>query len=203
MGRPKALCDFFGRSCLQLALDACRDALLARPIVVLGFSADEIRAHVRLENATVRINDSPGSGELSSLKTGLTGLPSFAGAFLLYPVDFPLVTAVDIQPLVAGWQVRRGQQRIFIPSHERRRGYPILFDIALRDGLLQLGDAAPLLACIDVPAHQIADLEADMPYVLMNMDTPKDYARCLAEFRYRAMGSRRIVRDASPGEELR
>src|SRR4030095_12071235 len=41
MGCPKALCDFYGRSCLELALDACREALLARPIVVLGFWASQ------------------------------------------------------------------------------------------------------------------------------------------------------------------
>src|SRR5882724_9236195 len=52
MGTPKALCDFDGRSCLQLALDACREAGLARPIVVLGFWAAEISAHVRLDAAT-------------------------------------------------------------------------------------------------------------------------------------------------------
>src|SRR4051794_33574845 len=57
MGAPKALCDFDGRPCLQLALDACHDAGLGTPIVVLGFWAAQIRARVPLATAAVRFND--------------------------------------------------------------------------------------------------------------------------------------------------
>lgn len=191
MGSPKALCDFYGRSCLELALDACREARLARPIVVLGVWAPEIGARVRLDAATVRINDLSQHGQTSSLKVGLMALPSSAEAFLLYPVDFPLLTALDIQPVLAEWQARRGERRIFIPSYASRRGHPVLVDAALRDVFLRLDDAAPARAVIEARAHQIAYIEHDTPYVLMDMDTPEDYARCLAEFRRRAMGPRR------------
>ena len=53
MGRLKALCDFDGRTCLELALDACREASLAPPIVVLGYQAETIRRLVRFGDATV------------------------------------------------------------------------------------------------------------------------------------------------------
>lgn len=188
MGGPKALCDFYGRSCLQLALDTCRDARLARPIVVLGFWAREISARMRLETTTVRINEQSDHGQTSSLKVGLMALPRSADAFLLYPVDFPLLTALDVQPLLAAWQARRFGQRIFIPSHARRRGHPVLIDAMLQDEFLRLDDETPARAVIEARGYQITYVEHDTPYVLMDMDTPDDYARCLAEFRRRAMG---------------
>jgi molybdenum cofactor cytidylyltransferase len=203
MGRPKALCDFYGRSCLELALDACREARLAAPIVVLGFWAREIRAAVRLETATIRINDRPQGGQTSSLKVGLAGLPHRTEAFLLYPVDFPLLTAVDIQPLCVAWQMRRRERRIFIPSYGRQRGHPVLFDIALRDDCLHLDDGQPLDALADARANQVALVAHDTPYILMDMNTPVDYARCLAEFRRRAMGSPSRYQDDADGRESR
>src|SRR2546427_6675799 len=178
MGAPKALCDFDGRPCLQLALDACREAGLARPVVVLGFWAAEISAHVRLEAATVRLNDLAHHGQTSSLKVGLRALSARAQAFLLYPVDFPLLTAEDVRPLLAAWRTRRRNQRIFIPSHARRRGHPVLFDAALRASFLALDVAAPARAVVDARADEIVYVEHDTPYVLMDMDTPEDYARC-------------------------
>ena len=187
MGTPKALCDFDGRSCLQLALDACREAGLARPIVVLGFWAAEISAHVRLDAATVRLNDLAHHGQTSSLKVGLRALPARAQAFLLYPVDFPLLTAEDLRPLLAAWRTRRRDQRIFIPSHARRRGHPVLFDATLRGTFLALDVAAPARAVVDARADEIVYVEHDTPYVLMDMDTPEDYARCMTEFRLRTM----------------
>ena len=188
MGSPKALCDFYGRSCLELALDACREALLARPIVVLGFWASQISARVRLDAATVRINDLSHRGQTSSLKVGLGALPSSAEAFLLYPVDFPLLTAMDIQPLLAAWRRRRSEQRIFIPSYAHRRGHPVLFDAELRGAFLRVHDDAPARAVIEARPDAVSYVDHDTPYVLMDMDTPQDYGRCLAEFRRRAMG---------------
>jgi molybdenum cofactor cytidylyltransferase len=196
MGTPKALCDFDGRSCLQLALDACREAGLARPIVVLGFWAAEISARVPLGAATIHRNALAHHGQTSSLKVGLQALPARAQAFLLYPVDFPLLTAEDLRPLLAAWRARRHDQRIFIPSHTHRRGHPVLFDATLRGNFLALDVAAPARAVVDARADEIVYVENDTPYVLMDMDTPQDYVRCMTEFRLRTM--RRHGRDRRP-----
>ena len=190
MGTPKALCDFDGHSCLQLALHTCREAGLARPIVVLGYWAAEISARVRLEAATVHRNGLPHHGQTSSLKVGLRALPARAQAFLLYPVDFPLLTAEDVRLLLAAWRTRRRDQRIVIPSHGHRRGHPVLFDAVLRESFLALDDATPAHAVVDARASDIVYVEHDTPYVLMDMDTPEDYARCVTEFRLRTMRRR-------------
>ena len=186
MGRPKALCDFDGRTCIELALDACRQASLAPPIVVLGFQAATIRRRVRFGNATVVMNECAERGQTSSLKAGLSALPDHAEAFLLYPLDFPLVCAAELGLLLTAWRARSRGRRIFIPSHDRRRGHPVLFDATLRVAFMQLADESPARAVVDASPDQISYVECETPYVLTDMDTPEDYARCLLIFRSRA-----------------
>jgi molybdenum cofactor cytidylyltransferase len=198
MGRLKALCDFDGRTCLELALDACREGRLAAPIVVLGFQAETIQRLVRLGDATVVMNESAERGQTSSLKAGLSLLPDGAEAFLLYPVDFPLVSAAELGLLVTAWRARSSGQRIFIPSHDRRRGHPVLFDATLRDAFMQLTDEAPARAVVDAYRDRISYVECATPYVLIDMDTPDDYARCLLAFRSRARTTKAVGGGAIP-----
>jgi molybdenum cofactor cytidylyltransferase len=186
MGRLKALCDFDGRTCIELALDACREATLAPPIVVLGFHAETIRRCVPFGDATVVVNEWAERGQTSSLKAGLGTLPDQAEAFLLYPVDFPLVSAAEVRLLVSAWHERAPGARIFIPSHERRRGHPVLFDASLRDAFMRLADDSPARAVVDASPEQVSHVDCETPYVLIDMDTPDDYIRCLGAFQCRA-----------------
>ena len=186
MGRLKALCDFDGRTCLELALDACREARLAPPIVVLGFQAETIRRLVRFGDATVVTNECAERGQTSSLKAGLSALPDQAEAFLLYPADFPLVCAAELRLLLTAWRARGSGRRIFIPSHDGRRGHPVLFDAALRAAFMLLADESPARTVVDASRDQISYVECETPYVLIDMDTPEDYARCLLVSRSRA-----------------
>ena len=186
MGRPKALCEFDGWTCIELALDACREASLAPPIVVLGFHAEAIRRHVSFGDATVVLNQYAERGQTSSLKSGLTALPDRTEAFLLYPVDFPLVSAAELRLLLAAWRARSGGQHIFIPSHDRRRGHPVLLDATLRDAFMRLADDSPARVVIDALPDRISYVECETPTVLVDMDTPEDYARCLLVSRSRA-----------------
>jgi len=186
MGGPKALCDFDGRTCIELALDASHEATLTSPIVVLGFHAETIRRRVRFGDAAVVVNERAERGQTSSLKAGLRALPDQAEAFLMYPVDFPLVSAVELRLLLAAWRARSSGQRIFIPSHDRRRGHPVLFDATLRDAFMQLADESPARAVVDASPDRVSYVDCEMPYVLADMDTPDDYARRLSAFRTRA-----------------
>jgi molybdenum cofactor cytidylyltransferase len=186
MGRTKALCDFDGRTCIELVLQACREAGLATPIVVLGFHADEVREAASSADATFVTNDRAERGQTSSLKIGLAAMPFAASAFVLYPVDLPLVTGEDLARLVSTWRARRSTgTRIVIPSHGHRRGHPVLFDVTLRDAFLGLPDDAPAHWVVGAYAEAIAYVDVDTPYVLMDMDTPAAYAQCLATYRRR------------------
>ncbi len=184
MGSPKALLDFDGKACLEIALDAVRG--LGGPIVVLGPNREEIRRRVDLGAATVAVNDDVASGQAASLKAALALLPASAAAFLFYPVDFPLVSSDEVGRLVeACVRCSDPEKALFIPSHDLKRGHPVLCRSALAAEFLGLPPGAPARTVINARPSRIAYVTYEQAYILMDMDTPEDYAECLEAYRAR------------------
>jgi molybdenum cofactor cytidylyltransferase len=184
MGRTKALLDFDGKACLELALDAVRG--LGTPVVVLGPAREEIQARVALGSVQIALNEDPDTGQTASLKAGLACLAPSAAAFLVYPVDFPLVGADEVDAVVAAFRASRNpQKQVFIPSYGMQRGHPVLCARALADEFAALPGDAPARTVISHRAGRISYVIFEQPYVLMDMDTPADYDKCLDAFRAR------------------
>ncbi|HLF92123.1 MAG TPA: nucleotidyltransferase family protein [Planctomycetota bacterium] len=184
MGRPKALLDFDGKTCLEIALDAVRG--LGGPIVVLGPDREEVRRGVDLGSATVAVNDDVAGGQSASLKAALALLPAPAAAFLFYPVDFPLVSSAEVGRLVDAFlRCSDPGKAIFIPSHDLKRGHPVLCRRALAEEFLALSAGEPARAVINARPPRIAYVTYEQAYILMDMDTPEDYAGCLEAYRAR------------------
>jgi molybdenum cofactor cytidylyltransferase len=184
MGRPKALLDFDGKTCLELALGAVGG--LGAPIVVLGPNRDEVRARVRLEGVRVAVNEDVASGQAASLKKALEQLPADADAFLFYPVDHPLVSPVEVARLVDAFRSGGGGEKsVFVPSHGMRRGHPVLCrrELAAEYQALPTGASARMI--LEARPERVAYVLFDEAYILMDMDTPEDYARCLEAYRDR------------------
>ena len=180
MGRPKALLTFDGPCALELALEAMGG--LGRPIVVLGPNRAEIEARVDLKGVDLAVNPDPGSGPAASLRAGLAVLPPDAEGFVFLPVDHPLVRREDLARLLAA---AGPGTAIVLPSHAGRRGHPVLCRRALADEILALPPGAPAREAIGRDPSRITHVPFDEPYILMDMDTPEDYARCLDVHRAR------------------
>jgi molybdenum cofactor cytidylyltransferase len=187
MGRPKALLDFDGRVCLDLVLDAVRPA--CRPIVVLGPNHEEIRSRVDLDRVDVLLNLDVDSGQTASLQAALRRLPADVDAFLFMPVDLPLLRAADVDALLQSRIANPGAS-LYIPSYARKRGHPILCDRELAAEFLALPAGAPARDVVNRVPDRIAHVDYVEAYVLMDMDTPEDYRRCLEAFRAREARSR-------------
>ena len=184
MGRPKALLDFDGKTCLELALEAVSG--LGTPIVVLGPHREEVRSRVGLEGVRIAVNDDVQSGQTGSLKKALLQLPDGAGGFLFYPVDCPLVSTVEVSRLVEAYSRKSsGEKSIFVPSHGMRRGHPVLCRREIAREFLALPDGAPARSVLSARPERLAYVLFDEAYILMDMDTPQDYARCLEAYRER------------------
>ncbi|MGI9104232.1 MAG: 7,8-didemethyl-8-hydroxy-5-deazariboflavin synthase CofG [Terriglobales bacterium] len=125
---PKALVKFGDRTALEIALDNC--AGLAQPIVVLGSQSARVEPFVPA-GARVVVNSHWRQGQMSSLRAALRAVPAGAD-FLLYPVDYPLLTRRVIEKLVAGFRARKPRQNIAVPHHQDRSGHPVIFAGELR-----------------------------------------------------------------------
>jgi molybdenum cofactor cytidylyltransferase len=185
MGRPKALLDFDGRCCLELVLAACAEGGVRHAVVVTAPGGEGVRARAAASGlaVTLALNPHPERGMLSSLQAGLAALPPEARAFLIFPVDFPLSPGREVARLCQAYQARGQGQRIFIPSFARRRGHPVLVDAALAPEFLAIPPTGTAREVMTAHAGAIVHLDAADDRVLMDMDTPEDYQRCLARFR--------------------
>jgi molybdenum cofactor cytidylyltransferase len=133
---PKALAPFDKQTALERALDNCLATPgSAAPIIVLGCHARRVISALRRGRRASRAGPLPAtvvsnahwrSGQLSSLLAGLRRLPAQAEGFLLYPVDYPLLTPRLLARLARAFSRRAGWQQIVVPAIGRRTGHPIL-----------------------------------------------------------------------------
>jgi molybdenum cofactor cytidylyltransferase len=129
LGFPKPLARFGDKTALEIAVENC--AGLCGPIVVLGWHASRVRRAVP-GNARIVVNRGWRSGQLGSFLAGLRRV-SRRDAFMLYPVDYPLLTRGVVGRLVRAFRSTRKQ--LAVPSHRRRGGHPVIFAPGLREEL--------------------------------------------------------------------
>ncbi len=179
MGRPKALLDLHGELCIARVLRACAEGGAGAPVVVLGHEAEALQEALPPEVRSCVNPEFASTGPAASLRRGLDLLPGESDAFLLYPVDFPLVTGSEVSALLTRWEAVRGQRRIVVPSHDMRRGHPALFHRSLLPEFRELDGNAPLHQVLRAHQDEVEYVIMERPWVLENMDTPEDYQRFL------------------------
>jgi nicotine blue oxidoreductase len=180
MGRPKALLPFGDRSAVGLAADALLGGGCDPVVVVLGCGAREVRAGAADLPAAARVVVHAGweTGRTGSLKAGLAAARD-APAWVVLPVDHPLVLAADAAALVAAW--RESRPPVVRIVRDGRGGHPVLLDAALAPDVLALGDDDPLRDI--VRAHRDREVAVPgSPGVLIDLNRPDDYARALSGF---------------------
>lgn len=175
---PKPLAVFGGKTALAIAVENCEG--LEIPIVVLGCDARRVRPAVP-GRARVVINSAWRQGQLSSLLKALEYVPAKA-AFLIYPVDHPLLRKNTIQQLVRTFRTRKANQEIAMPRYKRVDGHPVIISAALRDELFPAKTAREVVyrdpKCIRVFAARTTAIMEDY-------DDPQSYRLCLRKFESR------------------
>lgn len=186
MGRAKALLDFGGLTGIGRILATCRKAGLSRPIAVVGHDPEPIRAELAGTEAAVVENADWKRGQTSSIQRGLRALPAGAEAFLLWPVDLPLVAETTVRALLGVWKKRNPFKKIWLPVFEGHRAHPALFDLALAGEFQALGPDSPAHQVVRKDPSRVREVPVSDPYVGAPLNTPQEYERLLAQFAKRA-----------------
>src|SRR5690606_38502756 len=99
---------------------------------------------------------------------------------VIWPVDVPLIKPQDLQALIKAYaEHRAGLKRIFIATHNRERGHPMLVDIGFRQPFIDLPPGQSARDVIEAIAAQVMEVETRNPGVLMDVDTPEEYEAAL------------------------
>lgn len=174
MGQFKPLLEIDGRSMAQRVADSMREAGASPVVMVTGYRADSLEAHLSGQGITFVRNERYFETQMmDSLLLGLSALPEGTTRVLVSPADVPLVKEETIRVLLE-------TEGAFIrPVHEGKGGHPVVLDYALLPSLLQYrGDGGlrgAVAACGVVPV----DVPVDDRGVTLDSDTRDEYASLL------------------------
>ncbi len=175
MGEPKALLRLpDGRSYLEAIADTARAGGCAEIVVVLGPPHGETIRAALPAAAGAAWNPDPARGMLSSVQAGIAALSDGASAALVWPVDMPFVTTATVRTLV----MHHGT--IVVPMHNSRAGHPLRLGRGWFAEVMTLDPARGLKALLEAHAAEVTRLPVDDRAVLVDVDTPEDYARTRA-----------------------
>jgi len=201
MGEPKALLRFGNWTTLELLVRTAAAAGVGRVVTVIGHRAEEIRAAhsftgMGLDFSWV-LNRTSESEQIHSLRMGLSELnPAILDAFLFQPVDHPLVTREDFQALINAHRKHDGPEKAFVPTHNQRRGHPVLCRASARQVFLDLPPGGTARDALEEMG--IVQVEVSNPGILEDMDTREDYKRVRSLFQQRWTAGGMFPRKLNP-----
>lgn len=175
---PKALAEFGEKTALTIAIENCAE--LERPIVVLGCDAELVRPAVP-KGVRVVLNLRWRVGQLSSLLCALKQIPIRA-AFLLYPVDHPLLQKATIRALVAAFRAREPFRQIVMPRYGRSYGHPVIVAAALREEFFDAEMARDVVYRVPERIKIVVSRSAE---IFEDFNTIESYRGCVRRYEMR------------------
>ena len=175
MGRAKLELDLGGRTVFERSLSALLDSPVDRILVVQPASVGlGVPATDRVQVVT---NPHPEDGLASSIRTGMAAVPGDTRAVLLALADKPLLQSETVAMLIDRFH-QEGLPIVY-PTYQGTQGHPVLVASELFSELVRVeGDsgAKPLLRKF---AKRTVEVETNDEGILLDIDTPEDYAQCV------------------------
>jgi len=173
MGQPKVLLPWGDQTVLERILSQLIGSV-DETVVITGAQRQAVEALARRAGATPIHNPDYAAGEmLSSLQVGLRALieRGAAGALAVL-ADQPMVRARTVHHIIQAYA--QTQKGLVAPSHNMRRGHPILIDRRYWQALLDLPPGSAPRDVINRHPDDIAYVDAD-DSVLRDIDTLEAY----------------------------
>jgi CTP:molybdopterin cytidylyltransferase MocA len=175
---PKALAPFGRKTALQIAVENCQ--LLGLPVVVLGSQAKRILPRVP-KSCRVVINREWRKGQLSSLQRALKSIRPQV-AFLIYPVDHPLLTRGTLAQLIRAFRKRTPSQEIVMPRHGNAYGHPVIVSSAVRREFFEARTAREVIYRLP---ERLRVLDVRTSSIFDDFNSLESYEACVRKFQAR------------------
>jgi molybdenum cofactor cytidylyltransferase len=166
-------------------------------VVVVGENEAALAPIIYARGASLVVNPDPGRGQFSSLQVGLREVLNHGrDAAMVTLVDRPPVSAATIQTLHDAFTDAWTNIWAVVPEYSGRHGHPYLMGREMMEAFLR----APATSIARDIEHQhrehIQYVHVDDPLVVLNINTPEDYAGL-------ARGSVEPQRSGTPEERMK
>jgi molybdenum cofactor cytidylyltransferase len=149
-------------------------------VVVVGNNERELAPVVYAAGGSLVRNPEPEGGQFSSLRVGLQAVLELGrDAVMITLVDRPPASAAALAKLRAAFEAATSDTWAVVPEYGGRHGHPFLAGREMMEIFLK----APATATARDVEHQHQEhllyVPVDDPHVVMNVNTPEDYAALL------------------------
>ena len=175
MGRDNKLLLPYGQgTVLSHVLGQINQAAINDIYVITGHEKDLVEQEVRKYNGVAIYNDLYEEGLSTSVKAGIAALPKDIDAVMIILGDMPNMSADILRKIMAAYNLAQGQS-IIIPTHNGKRGNPILWDADFFGDFDRLqGDMGAKILLNDYPEY-ITELEIESDAIFLDIDTIEAY----------------------------
>ena len=175
MGRPKALLPIEGERFIERIVGVLNDSRAARIIVVLGHNAADLRRHIEGLPVEILLNPDYKKGQLSSLQVAIRHLENDSGCdgVLVHLVDHPFIHGALVDRMID--QFYAAKKLIVIPTHQGRRGHPVIFARQLFSELIAAPVEQGAKAVVNAHRQETLELATEEEGVTLDIDTPELY----------------------------
>jgi CTP:molybdopterin cytidylyltransferase MocA len=177
MGQLKQLLPLGSLTVIEHSLNAILSAGVSDTVVVIGPDGTDVSFAIAHLPVTIALNPDSDSDMAASVRAGLNALNDTASSVLVCPADHPLVLPDTIKAMLV--RHLENPKAIIIPSHNRRRGHPTLFP---REIIQEIFESSSLRDIVSRHEALLDFLEVEDRGVVLDMDTPEDYALLLQEY---------------------
>jgi molybdenum cofactor cytidylyltransferase len=180
MGRPKLSLPLGDRTVLEHVVSALRTGGVDQVLVIVGSHVPRLADLASAAGAGVLRLTEPTPDMRSTVERGLDWIeehfrPQPDEPWLLVPADHPTLDAGVVHQILAV-----AGPFIVIPVHSGRRGHPTRFAWKHAVGIRVLPAGQGINVFIREHATEVSELPVSNADVLIDLDTPEDYARLVA-----------------------
>ncbi len=177
MGTQKLLLPYAAATVIEHIISQLSASRVDQVVVVTGFEPHRIKEHLTGGAYTFAQNDRYREGMLSSIRCGLALLGEAVEAAFVVLGDQPALQSATVDCILA--QQPGNPDRVILPTHEGRRGHPILVPLSFREEIMRRFDDTGLRGLIHEHPDAILEVPVDSASILEDIDYPEDYVRAL------------------------
>ena len=173
-GKFKPLLSIGAISIAQRVVATFRQAGVARIVVVTGYRAEELEWHLARSGVEfIRNEDYERTQMFDSALLGLGYLSGKCSRVLFTPVDIPLFTSSTVEALLSSGA------ELACPVCNGERGHPLLMSGDVLEQILSDSGEGGLHGAVSRCGVPVTEVEVCDPGILLDADTPEDYAGLL------------------------
>jgi molybdenum cofactor cytidylyltransferase len=161
-----------GQALVARVVSAFEVAGVGPIVVVTGHEAAAVQAALSSHHVCFVHNRSHAEGMGTSIACGIAALEDTA-AVLIALGDLPLLEPATITALGRSF-AEADADSIHVPTHQGRRGHPVLFGATHFSALSSLAGDRGARTIIEANAARVLEVEVDDPGISIDIDTPAD-----------------------------